>query len=468
MNRIAQGSIEYLLIIGAALLVVAIVIVSMTSITSSGKSSTSDSRSIIEDSFDNLRKMDFDVIDAARFGFSTASPNNYYALNEMARYLSNRTRVRVIFAPGTYTITFPRQGDVNYGGAGQSACWINGASNIILDAGNSEFYVTNADINFFEQSVFKFSDSASVRINANFRGEHTGIITNGVKAVYLYSNNSNFTIVENSVRMYDGVRIGQYEDPINNPIPVSEGNHDINVVITSTDTYYTVAMYLAENVSVVSDAKGTSEGNYGAHRAVYVTGSNNVDVVSLSRNMNVQDGCNIIGSAPAAIPPYHFGSTNINMRAIDTGTDEYLQYQTLVKINVVNSSKNSVSITHSDINVYVDVNSSSTLWRNNCTFEIGSGGSSASHRFENITVSGYNRRPGARSNDKPLICVDTLMEGLSYLQLKLDNLHDVFDAPTPYSIGVYSNKPEVHIDAYNSTLGNAYFVDPSKQFFTAH
>jgi cell division protein FtsL len=57
MEQKAQGAIEYLLIIGAAILVVAIVIIAITAITSSGKSQVMDANQTIGTDYNGLKDL---------------------------------------------------------------------------------------------------------------------------------------------------------------------------------------------------------------------------------------------------------------------------------------------------------------------------------------------------------------------------------------------------------------------------
>lgn len=57
MEQKAQGAIEYLLIIGAAILVVAIVILLMTGIISGGNDQAIDANTALNENFDSLENL---------------------------------------------------------------------------------------------------------------------------------------------------------------------------------------------------------------------------------------------------------------------------------------------------------------------------------------------------------------------------------------------------------------------------
>ena len=410
------------------------------------------------------------VLDSTYFGFDANAANNYNAMRAMEDYANSNGSIAVRFRPGTYTVQLPASGEPGYRGGGQGACSMANVNGVTIDASQAVFYTpSGGDItkDITEQSLFLFNGCNDINIKANFKGVHQGHTHLGIKGIYLKSNNSNADLTITSERMFDGIRVGNWEDPAQVSGPIYEGNHDITIDIKSVDTYYTAALYLTNNATITSEAKGTAEGNYGAYRAVYLNGCTNVNATSKTMDMNVSDGVNIIGSAPQWSLPQHVGCSNITMNATDMGTTHYVQYQSLVKLNVVTSSVIDTSIIHKNININVDIKETDTIWTNNRAVAIGAIGEGASHRYEDVTISGTVDRQTA--NTSSAISVETLVQGLSYFGLTLRGFHDLFDPQAkPYTINVGSALPTVEIEAYDSDVGTVYLSDKTKQTFVAY
>ena len=375
----------------------------------------------------------------------------------METYANSNHGVSVTFNPGTYVVNLPVSGEPGYRGLQQGACMMADVSGVTIDAANAEFYCTN--LNSSEQSVFRLKSCTNVTINAQFRGVHTGFGP-GTKAIHLVSNNSAVKLKVKTTRMWDGVSIGDYADPF--AAPTYEGNHNITVTATNTDTFYGVVAWLTRDINIVSESEGTSANSFGAHRNVYIAGCTNVLAHSYFKNLNVPDGCNLITSAPSAVSPHHFGCSNVTLYATDTGTTHYVQYQSVVKLGVITSPVSATNIQHKHIQIHVVAPSTTTMRTNNYAIAIGSLGAGAEHSFDDITLSGtFERGP---SNIQATVQIESNLIGLSSLQLILNDFHDA-PAPRKFSVIVASSLPKAVIEAAYSDINQVYLVAPAKQTF---
>ncbi len=397
-------------------------------------------------------------LDASYFGFSTNAANNFTAMRALESYANGNGTLEVVFQPGTYIVNLPTSAATGYRGLQQGACMLSNVTDLTIDATRAEFYCAN--MNGYGQSIFNLRSCSNVTINAHFRGEHRGETRDSVKAVYLVNSNSAVNLNLRTTRMYEAVRIGDWEEGAG--VPLYEGNRDITVIATNLDTFYGVAVNLANNVTITNESVGTIANNFGAHRSVYIAGSSNITAYSWCRDLNVHDGCNLITTAPAAIPPYHYGGSNITLYATDMGTTNWITSQSLAKLGVVSSSVSATNITHQRIHIIVDAPSTATIRTNNYTVAIHSLGTNAAHTFTNITVSGKVER--GPSNTKPTIYVDSSLVGLSSLQLSLDRFYDA-PAPTRYTVSCNSAIPVVAITAIDSVVNGVYLAAPAKQTF---
>jgi hypothetical protein len=399
------------------------------------------------------------TLDASYFGFSTNAANNFQAMRALEAYVNTKAGVAVTFQPGTYVVSLPGSADPGYRGMQQAACMLTGVSGATIDAASAEFYCTNLDS---EQAIFQFRSCTNIILNAQFRGEHQPVPTSGVKSVHLVSSNSAVNINIRTTKMYDGVRIGNYEDPSVIATPTYDGNGNITVVATNLDTYYGVAAYLARDLNITCQSVGTSANGFGAYRCVYLNGCSNVMAYSYCRDLAVPDGCNIIGSGPSALSPYHFGASNVTMYAMDLGSTNNVLYQSLVKLGVVTSSVSATNITLQNIRIIVNAPSTSTIRPNLYTVAIGSLGTGAAHVYTNITISGtVGRGP---SNRSPAIKVESTLAGLAVLQLALDGFYDP-SAPTQDTVMVASSLPRAIITAVDSTVNRVDLANPANQTF---
>lgn len=272
--------------------------------------------------------------------------------------------------------------------------------------------------------------------------------------------------------MFDGVRIGNYENPDSLSEPKYHGNDDITIDINATDTNYAVAAYLASNLNIKSESIGTATGEWGAHRAVYISGSKHVYVESKSKNMNVSDGAHLVTSAPSVSAPYNVGCEDVEMHIEDMGATRYVFGQILAKIGVVFSPKSTTKVTHKNIIFHVNATTETEVWNRCRLFAVGSVGQGATHSFENIILSGTFDRTFTRNNNVSAIYVHPFLygnEGLGYLDLKLQNFHDIYNEAEdskPLTIRVHPKEPKVTIHAYNSTVHKVELANTTVQNFT--
>lgn len=397
------------------------------------------------------------TFDASYFGFSTNAANNFTAMRALESYANSNGTVAVVFQPGTYIVSLPISGELLYRGVQRGACEFTRVTGVSIDAANAEFYTTN--LNSSEQSIFRFKSCTNITVNAQFRGLHIGMGT-GIKSVHLVSSNTAATLNIKSTRMWDGVRIGDYADPL--AAPTYEGNNNITVIATNTDTYYGVVANLAKDLNIMCESIGTSVSGFGAHRSVYIAGCTNVVVRSYFLNLNVPDGCNLITSAPSGLSPHHFGSSNVTLYATDIGSTNNVKFQSVAKLGVVTSSVSATNIVHKHIQIQVNAPSTATVRTNNYTIAIGSLGTGAAHVFEDITLSGTVQR--GPSNTQPTIYIESNLVGLSRLQLALNRFYDAIN-PTQYTISCDNTSPAVDIAAIDSDVNLVYLAAPARQTF---
>jgi len=395
------------------------------------------------------------TLTATYFGFDTNAADNYSAMQRLGNYASTNRSVSVAFAPGRYMITMSS--------ARMAACLIAGATNVLIDAPAAEFFSTN--LNTEGYCVFAFISCTNVTLNARFRGLHSSgdSSRDGLTSVLLLASNNTARLNVTTLRMFDGVRIGGLEDPAFVSRPVYEGNRNITVTATNVDTYYGVPAYLADGLTITNVSVGTSSNGFCAHRSVYLIGCTNALAYSYSRDLNVPDGCNIIGTTPAVVPPYHFGSSNITLYATDLGSTNNALYQSLVKLQVVTSSVTNISTGIKRIRIHVTAPSTATVRTNSFTVDIGSLGSQAAHRYEDITISGTVAR--GPFSTAPTMVIDTADGGLAYLQITLADYHETV-APSRYTFYDYSPLSTVmNITAEDSDVNGFYFPVPADQTF---
>jgi len=436
--------------------------VTLTATNSAGSTQATSQVVVVDDGY----------LNASTFGFDPAAANNFAAMQAMATYANTQKTIKVRFLPGTYTITLPETSGNGYAAGSLSACPMANVTGVWIDASQATLFVTN-DTTRTDNSLFRFDGCSNLDINANFLGAHTGLTGSGVKGLYLKSNNTHAKLTFTAKQMFDGVRIGNWEDPAVAPTPVFEGNQDITVNCTTTDTYYSVAAFLTDTMTITSHAIGTQAGKYGAHRAVYLDGCSNVTATSDTCDLAVGDGVNIIGTAPMAVAPFHAGSSNISLTCNDLGTTHYVASQCLVKMNVVTSSTEDVPTITDNIQMDVHVNPSGTVWTANRVFAAGSVSVDQlpHHRFTNISLSGtVDRDASYVATMSPTIHVENITVGMLSFDLTLKNFHDLYTpaATKPISIYVGSAQPAVTINAYSSDIGSVTFTDTSKQSCTSH
>lgn len=406
-----------------------------------------------------------EVIDASHFGFSSAAENNFAAMRALEEYANTHKSVSVRFPPGTFVVKSPVSGEPGYRGRGQAASWMKNVNGVVIDASQAWFKTPDSAP---ESALFRFSDSRNVRLHANFEGDNYGDKGNGrdsVTAIHLWSNNENFDLVFEAVQMFDGVRIGNWILDRTASVDYS-GNKNITVNAKGRDTVYTVAAYLASKLTLAVEVHGTAARGYGARRAVYLAGCDDVRAVSESRDMNISDGVNLITTNATVHPPYHIGSTNVTLHAIDTGSTMHVNHRRLAKLGVVTNDESNISATHKNIAIQLSFTGPMTDWLGTHIFSFGALGTGAQHRFEDITLSGRLERMGS---NLAVIFGEGNMEGLAYLGMNLVDFHDIGGPTwTPLSIRITNPDPTVEIQSFRSTVGSVYFINPTRQSYTDH
>ncbi len=404
-----------------------------------------------------------EVIDASFFGFSSAAENNFAAMRALEEYANTHESVSVRFPPGTFVVKFPGSGEPGYRGRGQAATWMKNVDGVVIDASQAWFKTPDSAP---ESALFRFSDSRNVRLHANFEGDNYGDKGNGrdsVTAIHLWSNNDNFELLFEAVQMFDGVRIGNWIADRTASVDYS-GNRNVTVSAKARDTVYSVAAYLASNLTVEVEVHGTAARGYGARRAVYLAGCDEVRAVSRSRDMNISDAVNLITTNATVHPPYHLGSTNVTLHAIDTGSSMHVNHRRLAKLGVVTSDESNISATHRNIAIQLGFTGPMTGWLDTHIFAFGALGKGAQHRFEDITLSG---RLDRRESNMAAVFGEGNTEGLAYVGMNLVDFHDTGSATwTPLSIRVTSPDPTVEIRGSRSTVGSVHFINPSRQTYT--
>lgn len=404
------------------------------------------------------------AIDASFFGFDPNSADNDPAFALLEQYANSNKTVTMTFATGgVYNVTIP-SGRI---GAGQGAAMISRCTNVVIDANNVEFYCTNL-VSSGGSSIFNFRFCTNVTITGRFRGDHTGSTSSGVKSVYLQCSNYNFTINTVNNGMFDGTRIGDFEDATFGKTFFA-GNSTINVTNISTNTQFSVAVYLSDNININSTTVGTS-GNYGSYRNVYISGSGHITAVANSLNAASQDSVDLITTAPAFMAPQHFGCSNVTFYATDLGSTNPIAFQNLVGFGVVSSTSTNVSIVHTNIDLTVSLVQNANTWTNNYMVAIQSYGTSASHAFS-FTLRGTNNHSSTpRVNIKPCIEAYNNNAGLAYVSMTLTNFYDytLGTAPEPTTVEFLSTNAAANIVTwYPSEFHNATLSNPSIQFLEA-
>lgn len=401
-------------------------------------------------------------VDASIYGFATSDTTgttNFAAFATMATAVNasgGYTAVR--FAPGVYKIDASTI--TAYHSTGST---FTNLRNFIIDASQATFLMVNdAGPRAW---LMRFDGCTNMIFRMNWKGTNHTDGTNGVGGVWLRGNNSSVDYAFTSNKMYEGVRVGENEDPYYQPSAAYEGNHDINIWSKCVDTYYACPVYLASNVNIWCESIGTSAGGYGAYRAVYIEACNNVHAVSRTKDLVVPDGVNIISMGPRYTSPQMVGCTNVWLDATDLGTTHITTYQNLVKVCVVtchDAAVQNLSATMDNIHINITLSSSATLWGSNLmvVFQcLGTG----SNVYSNIFLSGRVKR--LDGNNRWMCALDGATTGLSTLGLTAINLHD--DATGRFFEALAANQP-VAIHKYLSDVGTCYFTTPAVQTITAH
>lgn len=356
-------------------------------------------------------------LDHSYFGFDTNSADNYTAFRNLEAYANSNGTVSVSFSTnGTYKVTLPTPGR----GLQQGACQFSNVVGATIDAPGAEFYCTN--MNGAGQAIFWLLRCTNTTISANLRGDHTAD-GSGVKGVWLVASNDNITLNLGTRQVYDGVRIGDWND---GPPALYTGNRDITIISTNVDTRYGVAAYLADTLNINCEAEGTAAADWGLRRCVYITGSSNVTAISRSKNAAVPDGVNVVSSAPGPYEPYHFGCSNVTFYCTDLGTtNDVSDSQKLFIMAIVSShGYTNVSVSHDAIYASLTVPETAVGFTNNYTVGIQALLSDTAQHTYNLTLAGNVAH--AMDNPKATILVNTYAytKDLKTLNLTLEGFHD--------------------------------------------
>jgi hypothetical protein len=414
------------------------------------------------------------MVAASTYGFVTSDATgltNLAALYTWRDAANTAGFTFIKFAPGNYNIKVPHVGDPGYIGSSGPVALFTGILAGVVDAGQATFTFLSDDRPSLGMICFEASSNIDIVIK-NMIGSHSGTTTtgagSGVRGMWLTRGNSNFDITFRAQTMFEGIRIAEYEDPASPPASTMEGNHDINVWCSVVDTFYGVPCYLASNLIIYCESKGTPAGNYGCYRAVYLTGCSNVRAVSRTQNMSTPDGVNIIGSAPRLANPQHIGCTNIWLDATDLGTNRYVQYQYLVKMAIVSCTVSNISAAFSNINVNVSLTMSATVWGANSVVAFGAGAAlpTGAHTFQ-MNLSGLVKRLSYIAD--ATIKQESTPVGLTSVTLNLINFHDLYyNGSKPISIYVPGSASTVayYVNSYASDVQTASFSNGGIQTLT--
>ena len=399
-------------------------------------------------------------VDASTFGFDTAADDNYAAFQAMEDYANTNGTADIVFGTaGQYKVTLPA-------GAGVGAAWFTNVTGLAIDAGDAEFYCTNLVAT--TKGILKFTSCTNVSVRANFLGEHTGAEVDSMSAIHLVGSNDtvSLNVVARQVRY--AVKVGDYELP--EATPTYTGNRNITVVCTNYDCTYGVAFYLVDGGGITNYSEGTVTGSFGSDRATYLTGCSNVTAKSTSKNLHITDAVVVVGSAPSASPPYHFGCSNITLTIVDAGTTNEISGQHLLGINIVSGhSAIDTNVIHNGVNATITVPSIATGFSTNKIVKFSSVGTNAAHVFTNITLRGNFARQAENTSgagSSTLYMTHSGLYGLSALYLTLDDFHDDLDYPDEYTGYFSSTNTTIRVTAYNSDLCKFYFGNTNIQSLT--
>lgn len=406
-------------------------------------------------------------LDHSYFGFDDqgSGVENFTAFRNLEAYANSNGSASVVFSTnGTYAMTLPKSDEDGYRGLQQGACMLSNVTGFIVDAPGATFFCTNQ--NGYGQSVFQLKSCTNIDINARFMGVAPSSAS--IASIHLWSSNSYATCRLHATLMHDGVRVGQWDDPTNSASSIYLGNQQITIYGTNVDSEYGVAAYLTDGMTINYRSEGTEANGWGSSRCAYLTGCSNVVAHSWTKNMHVADGCNIIGSAPCADPPYHYGCSNVVLYAVDTGTTNYVASQSLAKINIVSSSAATTNIVHEAIHIDVTVPASATGFTNNSVLDFGCLGAGASHVYSNITLSGaIVRQPDNIQATIYRTGTAPSGVGLAYLGFAMEGFHDDTNYPTTYTMTCYDTNVTVRGVAYNSDVNLIYLkAGAPQQTFT--
>jgi len=401
-------------------------------------------------------------VNAAVYGFTTTDHSGNANADAFVNMVS-AMRVQggytaVSFQPGTYVINAE---SLKYH---KSLCSFVNMRNIIIDGSQATFKVIND--NAPKSYVMAFDGCTNVTLRFNWVGTNYTISKYGVGGVWFRGWNSNVDYSFTSNRMFEGVRIGEGEDPRETHSDDYEGNHDFNINAKCIDTHYACPVYLASNINIWSESIGTAAGGWGSWRNVYLQGCSNVHAVSRVKNLSVSDGCNCIAIGPRFTSPQMVGCSNIWLDATDLGTTRFIKYQMLVKMYQVaaqDSNLTNLSATHNNININVDLTVSHSLWGANPVVVFDCGGTGA-NEFKDITISGRVNR--TEPTGIPLIDTVSSMTGLAALDLTLFNFHTTM--PSQPTMRVSLAEPVVKVNSYLCDLGTFRFAAPGRQTHTLH
>ena len=407
-------------------------------------------------------------LDASAFGFSTADKvgsGNFAGLAGIEASAMAQGHLFLRFAPGIYKIRMPLPGEPGYLGPSATACMFTDLHDIVIDASKATFVLSNDTVK--DAALFAFSGCSDVTLNFNFVGTHTNR-NNGMRGIFLKNNNNKFNIIFSSNRMFEGIRVGNWEDPAVYRSAVFEGNQDIAIKAKCVDTYYAVPCYLTDKLDIQCESRGTASGGFAAYRAVYLNGCSNVKAVSRTLNLAAPDGVNIIGSGPQYSEPRMLGCRNVWLNATDLGSTQYVQYQSLVKFNIVSASTDNVSSIQDNINVRVDLKITPSVWRNNSAVVFGSLGASAAHEFKNITLSGSIVR--TVDGDHSTVSVEDGAIGLSKLDITFRDFSDKGVSRKPLTLYIPPSLSGVKVTgrAYRSQIGRVAVANPAIQALAVH